>query len=154
MKDVPPLVMIRTGSMPTSVPEVLVAAEHLVLGDAGERVGFFVGVDDVIDHDVVLVVFVVLDFDDLGLGRLLGQLGLGLLRRRRVDLGGADDRVERVDDVVPAASDDRLDLGPPLAAGSAGERVDAAAERSEHRVAVEELGDRGQLAHRADRTTR
>ena len=133
------------------VPEVLVAAEHPPLGRCGECLGFVVGIDDVIDHDVRIVGVVVHLLVDLGLGRGLSQLGLGLLRRGLIDVGCADDGVERVDHVVPAASDHRLDLGPPLAAGAAGEGVDSAAQLSEHRVAVEELGDRGQLAHRADR---
>ena len=51
----------------------------------------------------------------------LVELGGGLLRRRLVDVGGGDDLVDRVDDLVPTAPDHRLDLGPALAAASAAE---------------------------------
>ncbi len=87
----------------------------------------------------------------VGLRCRLVELGLGLLHRGAVDVGDGDDRVERLDDLVPAPGDDLLDLGPALAAGATGERLDAAADGAQHRVAVEELRDRGKLAHRTHR---
>ena len=68
-----------------------------------------------------------------------------------VHVGGADDLVDGAEHVVPAAPDDVGDRVPALEPGLAGEVVDAAAQRAQRRVAVEELHHRRQLAHRPDR---
>ena len=118
--------------MPTLCQKSSSLPSTRALGVVGEIVGLLdvgssASASSIIDV-VGLGLVDLLDF--LGFGCGFGQFGLGLLRRGLVDVGNGDDLVDRVDDVVPAAADHRLDLGPALAAGPAGERVDAAADAS------------------------
>ena len=123
------------------------AAEHLALSLRRERLDLLIRVDLALDHDVVVLGALV---DGLRLGCRLGKFLGGLLRGGLVDVGHGHDRVDGVEHAVPAAADDALDLAPALAADTTFERLDAAADRAEHRIAVEELRHRGQIAHRAD----
>ena len=141
--------MIRIGSMPTSVQNS--SSPPSTIGPAGHRSD---------GQDVLVVVSVVVDVvvEQRGrclfvrlLGRRFGQLVGGACGQLLVDVGGGDDLVDGGEHAVPAAADDRGDVAPPFAAGLAGEFPDARVDAGQRGVAVEELRDRRQFAHRADR---
>ncbi|SKZ99989.1 Uncharacterised protein [Mycobacteroides abscessus subsp. abscessus] len=132
------------------VVDVIEVVFVVVRGIVGARRGrdnrSSLGVFGVVVEQVDVVVGLV-----LVLGRRRGFEFIGGDRDGRgVDVGGLDDVIDGVEDVVPVLGDETSDADPQVDAVAALEVAGTGRHRSEDRVAVEELGDGDQFADLAE----
>jgi hypothetical protein len=150
-------VLARAGDDPDGVdadgrPEIVVVVVvrvlvvHVVFVDVRvvviRVVGGIVRADDL---DVVIGRFV---FVLGGSGGL--QFGFGGLDGLGVDLRSGDDPVDGIEHIVPVLGDEASDAHPQIGALAAVEVAGSGRDGADDGVAVEELGDRGQLADLAE----
>ena len=119
--------------------------ERVLGGRVGDRIG---GLDVVrivgvicivVGLDVRVLVGDIVDVDDV-LGRG-DQFGFGDVDGGGVDIGRCDDRIQRIDDGVPALGDRRADTVPEILTVLADIGLDAHSDRAEVRIVGEEGGD-------------